>query len=289
MATLREIRKRITSVRSTQQITKAMKMVAAAKMRRAQDSILAIRPYAYTLRDLIADLTPYSIDMAGIPLMESRPVGNVLLVVVTADRGLCGAFNSNIIRRTLDRIAHYKDMNYALYTVGRKGYDFFRKRDYPIQNFKINFFNDITYMDALEISRNLISLYTARKFDHIEIVYNEFKSAIQQLIITEQFLPFIADAAAETKRSQIDFLYEPDKIAILNEIIPKDLNIQIWRILQESRSAEQAARMTAMENATSNAQEIVEDLTIFYNRSRQATITREISEIVGGAEALKEG
>lgn len=287
MATLREIRKRITSVRSTQHITKAMKMVAAAKMRRAQDNILAIRPYAYRLRNLIADLTADSIDISGIPLMESRPLSNVLLVVVTADRGLCGAFNSNIIRQSLSRITHYQGTNYSLLTVGRKGYDFFRKRDYPIEDFKINFFNDLSYLDAQDISRDLIGLYTAKKFDHIEIIYNEFKSAIQQLVITEQFLPFIAEGGNDQRKWRADFIYEPDKIGILNEVVPKNLSIQIWRILQESFSAEQAARMTAMENATSNAQEIVEDLTIFYNRSRQATITKEISEIVGGAEALK--
>lgn len=289
MATLREIRKRISSVRSTQQITKAMKMVAAVKMRKAQDSILAIRPYAYKLRDLIADLTAHSPEMSGIPLMEKRPIQRILLVIVTTDRGLCGAFNSNIIRKAVEQIATYGKQEYALYTIGRRSYDFFRKRNYPLQEKKINFFNQLSFNDALDISRTLVSLYTSRKFDRIEIIYNEFKSAIQQLVIVEQFLPFVPAADIVSEKSQIDFIYEPDKKLILNEVIPKDLNVQVWRILLESNSAEQAARMTAMENATSNAQEIVEKLTIFYNRSRQATITKEISEIVGGAEALLKG
>jgi len=288
MATLREIRQRIASIRSTQQITKAMKMVAAAKMRRAQESIVAIRPYAYKLRDLIGDLTALSSDVKGIPLMDKRPVERVLLVVVSADRGLCGAFNSNIIRTAIERIAEYENREYALYIVGRKAFEFFGKRDYPIQDKKINFFNNLIFDDALDISRNLVSLYTAGQFDRVEIIYNEFKSAIRQLVISEQFLPFVPDAEMESEKSQVDFIYEPDKISILNQVIPKNLNVQVWRILLESNAAEQGARMTAMENATENAQEIVEKLTIYYNRSRQAAITKEISEIVGGAEALKE-
>jgi F-type H+-transporting ATPase subunit gamma len=288
MATLREIRNRISSIHSTQQITKAMKMVAAAKMRKAQESILAIRPYAYKLRDLIADLSATVSEDGSVPLMEKRPVEKTLFVVIAADRGLCGAFNSNIFRSLLERLHKSQKEDYALFTVGRKSYDFFNKRNYPIEDHKINFFNWLDFSDAIEISRNLVSLYNSKKYDRIEIVYNEFKSAISQLVISEQFLPFMPDEESEQDRSQVDFLYEPDKITILNEVIPKNLNVQIWRMLLESNAAEQAARMTAMENATENAQEIVDKLTIFYNRSRQASITTEITEIVSGAEALKE-
>lgn len=288
MATLREIRTRISSIHSTQQITKAMKMVAAAKMRKAQESILAIRPYAYKLRDLIADLTATASENSSIPLMEKRPVQKTLFVVIAADRGLCGAFNSNIFRSLLERLRNYQNESYALYTIGRKSFDFFKKRNFPIEDHKINFFNWLEFNDAVEISRNLVSLYKSKKYDRIEIVYNEFKSAISQLVISEQFLPFTPDEEAEKDTSQVDFIYEPDKKAILNEVIPKNLNVQIWRMLLESNAAEQAARMTAMENATENAQEIVDKLTIFYNRSRQASITTEITEIVSGAEALKE-
>ena len=199
MATLREIRNRISSIHSTQQITKAMKMVAAAKMRKAQDNILAIRPYAYKLRDLIADLTATASENSGIPLMESRPVQKTLFVVIAADRGLCGAFNSNISRTLLDRLKSYQQEEYALYTVGRKSYDFFRKRNYTIENHKINFFNWLDFQDAIEISRNLVSLYKLKKYDRIEIVYNEFKSAISQLVISEQFLPFKPDEKSEQR------------------------------------------------------------------------------------------
>ncbi len=288
MATLREIRTRISSIHSTQQITKAMKMVAAAKMRKAQESILAIRPYAYKLRDLIADLTATTSENSGISLMESRPVKKTLFVVIAADRGLCGAFNSNIFRNLLERLNKYDKEEYTLYTVGRKSYDFFRKRNYLIENHKINFFNWLDFQDAVDISRNLVSLYKGKKYDRIEVVYNEFKSAISQLVISEQFLPFKPDEESQQAKSQVDYIYEPDKKAILNEVIPKNLNVQIWRMLLESNAAEQAARMTAMENATENAQEIVDKLTIFYNRSRQASITTEITEIVSGAEALKD-
>lgn len=288
MATLREIRTRISSIHSTQQITKAMKMVSAAKMRKAQESILAIRPYAYKLRDLISDLTATVPEDAGITLMEKRPVANSLFVVIAADRGLCGAFNSNIFRKAVDQFKNLNQNDYALYTVGRKSYEFFKKRKYPIEERKINFFNELKFDDAAEISRNLVSLFTSKKYDRIEVIYNEFKSAISQLVITEQFLPFSPDEDLEQSKSQMDFIYEPDKKSILNAVIPKNLNVQIWRMLLESNAAEQGARMTAMENATENAQDMVDKLTIFYNRSRQASITTEITEIVSGAEALKE-
>jgi len=289
MATLREIRKRISSIRSTQQITKAMKMVAAARLRKAQERITAIRPYAYDLKELIAHLIAVSPELRNVPLLARRPVEKVLLVVVTADRGLCGGFNSNILRAASRRVSEYGDKEVALFTVGRKSTEFFTRRNYEVVEKKLNFFNALSFEDALEISRNLVSAYTDRTYDRIEIIYNEFKSAIQQNVIIEQFLPFVPDEEMVSEKVQIDFLYEPDKMAIINEAIPKDLNVQAWRILLESNAAEQGARMTAMESATDNAQELIDKLTLFYNRARQAAITTEISEIVGGAEALKEG
>jgi len=288
MATLREIRKRISSVRSTQQITKAMKMVAAAKLRRAQENIVSIRPYALELKSLIARLSamPEAINLS--PLMAKRSVGKVLLVPVTGDRGLCGSFNSNIIRESVRRVGNYKDVPVEFYTVGRKSFEFFSKRDFLVLSNKINIFNHLSFDDALSISRDLVSVFESGEFDRIEIVYNEFKSAVQQNVIIEQFLPFVPDKASVESKSDIDFIYEPDNTSILNQVVPKDLNIQIWRILLESNAAEQGARMTAMENATENAEEMVGKLTMFYNRARQAAITTEISEIVGGAEALKD-
>ncbi|MBD3226231.1 MAG: ATP synthase F1 subunit gamma [Caldithrix sp.] len=288
MATLREIRTRISSIKNTQQITKAMKMVAAAKLRKAQENILAYRPYAYEIRDLLSHLTAVSEDLSDIQLMQQRPVERVLSVVVTADRGLCGAFNSNIIRKAAKRPDDFPDKEVALYPVGRKGFDFFKRRDVSLKSHKINFFNDLSFEDAIEISRNLVSWYKSGLFDRIEFIYNEFKSAVQQNIIVEQFLPFVPEPEIQQNEQLVDFLYEPDKLTIINELIPLNLNVQVWRILLESNAAEQGARMTAMESATDNAAELIDTLTIYYNRSRQAAITKEISEIVGGAEALKQ-
>lgn len=288
MATLREIRDRISSVTSTQQITKAMKMVAAAKLRRAQENILAFRPYSYKLRDLIGHLIAMSEDLQSIPLLEKRPVEKVLIVVVTSDRGLCGAFNGNIIRHAVQRVAEYSNREVSIHAVGRKAAEFFEKRDFNVHGQKINLFNHLHFDDAVDISGQLVSRYLDGSFDRIEIIYNEFKSAIQQNLTVEQFLPFVPDEEMMESSSQVDFIYEPDKAAILNHLIPKHLNVQVWRTLLESSAAEQGARMTAMESATDNAQEMIEKLTVFYNRSRQAAITTEITEIVSGSEAQKE-
>ncbi len=288
MANLREIRKRISSVKSTQQITKAMKMVAAAKLRRAQENILSFRPYAYELRNLIADLSAKVEDYSQVPLMARRPVNKVLLVVVTADRGLCGAFNSNIVRHAAERIQEYPEAEVQLFMVGRKGLEFFQHRPVTINGQKINFFNDLSFGDALDLSETILKIYREQNFDRVEFIYNEFKSAIRQDVVVEQFLPFVPDEELEKSSEQVDFIYEPDKLSILNAVIPKHLHVQVWRILLESNAAEQGARMTAMENATENAEEMIHDLTIYYNRTRQASITTEISEIVSGAEALKE-
>jgi len=255
MATLREIKQRISSVKSTQQITKAMKMVAAAKLRGAQESIMAIRPYAYSLRDLIAHLSNLETGN-DFPLMKKRNVEKVLIVVVAADKGLCGGFNGNVIRQALNRVAQYSGTEYALYTVGRKTSEFFGKRDYPIFKEKLNFFNHLKFEDALEISRDIISEYENANFDRIEIVYNEFKSAIQQNLLVENFLPFTHIEEENEKNREVDYIYEPDIKSIYESVLAKHLNIQIWRILLESNAAEQGARMTAMDSATENAEEI---------------------------------
>jgi F-type H+-transporting ATPase subunit gamma len=287
MATLRDIKRRIAGVRNTQQITKAMKMVAAAKLRKAQAAILNTRPYAARLAETIAHLVA-RIEESQIPLLQHRECKQVLIVVVTADRGLCGAFNSNLLRFAVSRINAYKHEAVTLYPVGKKGHDFFIKRAYPIHTYKIQFFNSIAFADAIEIVENLVPAYISGLFDKIEIVYNEFKSAMRQDITVEQMLPFIPDPEMVQTSSTMDYLYEPNQEQILNHIIPKHLGVQMWKILLESNAAEQGARMTAMDNATENANELIERLTFTYNRARQSAITREISEIVGGAEALKE-
>lgn len=287
MATLRDIRRRISSVKGTQQITKAMKMVAAAKLRRAQEKISKARPYAYELRNVIGHL-------AGIvnrdvhPLLNLRDVKNVGIVVVTSDRGLCGAFNMNIIRLAMDEIksAEADGMGVKLILVGRKCRDFFRRRDYEIVAEYFDFFNDLAFINAQEIAGNLIRLYTSGEIDKVSLVYNEFKSAVQQNLLVEQLLPLESKIEGDSSKT-FQYLYEPSADELLRVLLPNQINIQIWRVLLESSSAEHGARMTAMEVATDNAEEMISDLTLHYNRVRQASITKELLEIVGGAEALK--
>ena len=287
MSTLREIRTRIGSVKSTQQITKAMKMVAASKLRKAQEKIMATRPYASRLQEIVGHLMT-RIEPGQIPYFSDRPVEKILMVIVTADRGLCGAFNANLIRYAVDKIKSHEEKEVSLFLIGRKGYEFFSKRDYSVFQSKINFFNHLQFLDAQEIVQKIVSSFLDRQFDRVEILYNEFKSAVRQDIVLEQFLPFVPDEEMIQSASSIDYLYEPGKEQILNLIIPKQLNIQMWKVLLESNAAEQGARMTAMESATDNAEELIAQLTLHYNRARQSAITKEISEIVGGAEALKE-
>ncbi len=287
MATLREIKRRISSIKSTQQITRAMKMVAAAKLRRAQENIFAARPYAYKIDELIQHLVA-RIEEPTDPLLASREPERMMLVVVTADRGLCGSFNSNIIRKATQEAHRYRDRSVTIVCVGRKGYDFFRKRDYQLGREFIHLFNNLQYPHAQEIAQYLIEEFLAGRADRVLLVYNEFKSVIQQNLKVEQFLPLKREAfEAKDKRNRVDYIYEPSQEALLRALLPKHLNMQVWRVLLESYAAEQGARMAAMENATENAGELIHDLTLLYNKARQAAITKEISEIVGGAEALK--
>jgi F-type H+-transporting ATPase subunit gamma len=264
-----------------------MKMVASAKLRRAQEKILATRPYAYKLQEVVGHLVA-RVENVDHVIFADRPIEKILLVVVTADRGLCGAFNANIIRQALAQIDSSAGKEVSLYVVGKKGYEFFSKRSYNLFNHKINFFNQLNFNDALEIASTVIESFTQGEFDRIDLIYNEFKSAVRQDVTVEQYLPFEANEEIKESASKVDYLYEPEKIEILRSIIPKQLNVQLWKVLLESNAAEQGARMTAMESATDNAEELIGELTLHYNRARQAAITTEISEIVGGAEALKE-
>ncbi len=287
MATLRDIRRRINSVRSTQQITKAMKMVAAAKLRRAQDRLLNARPYAYRLGQLLAHVAAKE-DRSLHPLLAIREPKNICYVVVTADRGLCGSFNTNIIRRAKSEMdAQGSEKKVSLVAVGRKGFEHFSRRGYDIIEKYINFFDHLEFKYAVSISNLVQELYQAREFDRVYGVYNEFKSAAVQRVIVEQLLPIEPESPEIEKYQLIDYLYEPSSGKILDEVCPKNLNIQIWRILLESYAAEQGARMVAMGAATDNAEEMIYDLTLYYNKVRQATITKEIADIVGGAEALR--
>ncbi len=289
MATLREIRRRIAGVKNTQKITKAMKMIAAARLRRAQEAIVSTRPYARKLGELLRHLVT-KVDVSLNPLLIARETKTVLLIVVTADRGLCGSFNSNIIKAANQHIKVQTGTKVKLFTIGRKGSDFFGKRDFNVIAKHVGIFNRLDFGHARSIIQEIVGGYLKGDFDRVEIIYNEFKSVIQQRIITEQLLPIPPE---ETKLvgglrslARVDYIYEPSSAEIVNVLIPRHLNFQMWRILLESNAAEQGAQMTAMDNATENAKELISELTLKFNNARQASITKELLEIVSGAEAL---
>lgn len=283
-------------------------MVAAAKLRRAQDGIVSARPYARKIKELMQHLSGQVGDSAN-PFLVSRPVERVAFIIVTSDRGLCGAFNTNIIRAAVQHIkANYAEINEAgklmLICVGRKGYDYFIRRDYKIASKHIGLFAALDFGKARAIVDELMHGYLSAEFDRVEIVYNEFKSVIQQRIVVEQLIP-IPSENAKPQSSNLkpqtspqgalrtnlkpltDYIYEPSSVEIINALVPRHLNFQMWRVLLESNAAEQGARMTAMENATTNASELIRTLQLVYNKARQAAITKELLEIVSGAEALK--
>ena len=294
MASLRDIRKRIRSVKNTQQITKAMKMVAAAKLRKAQDAIIAARPYAQALEQMIADLAGRSEDLAH-PLLTARAVRNVDLVVLTSDRGLAGGFNSNIIRRVnrflLENARTYQRIR--LVTIGRKGYEYFRRRSVEILKDYPGLFAQVNFATASDVADEAARRFLEEETDAVFVVYNEFISAISQKVILTQVLPLQSLGHAPTegekrdRPSAVDFEYEPNRQAVLDRLVPQAIAIKIYRALLESLASEHGARMSAMDNATNNASEMIDRLTLHYNRTRQAAITKELMEIVSGAEALK--
>lgn len=287
MPNLRMLRRRISSVNKIQQVTNAMRMVAAARMRRSQENMLAARPYSRKLGALLQHVVSLAEENAH-PLLIARELKHVCLVVVTSDRGLCGSFNSNVIRRAVQRSKAHQEqgVDVSLVCVGRKGRDFFARRNYTILGEHLNVFDHLGFHHAQAIVRELLYVYTQLEVDRVEVVYNEFKSVLSQILVCAQFLPVIPETP-DKEKGFTDYLYEPTQKELLDELLPRNLNVQMFQMLLESNASEQAARMTAMENATKNAREIVDDLTLVRNKVRQAAITREISEIVGGAEALK--
>ena len=289
MATLRDIKSRIKGVKSTQQITKAMKMVAAAKLRRAQENVINARPYASKIWQSLSHLANEN-DLNANPFFVQREVKNVAYVIVTADRGLCGAFNSNIIKEAVRNIT--EDLNndtisVQLFCVGKKGFDFFLKRNYNLYDKNLGLFSSLKYSEALSISQKIISAYLDGTFNKVIIIYNEFKSIIQQKIVVEQFLPITLVTEHTDKKNQPNFIYELDQKSIFEYMLPKHLKAQTWRVLLESNASELGARMTAMDNASTNAKELIRTLQLKYNKERQAAITKELLEIVAGANALK--
>lgn len=289
MATLRDIKNRIKGVKSTQQITKAMKMVAAAKLRRAQVNVVNARPYARKIWESLSNLATET-DLNTNPFFIKREVKNVAVVVVTADRGLCGAFNSNIIKeaiKSIDEELNNNSIKVHLFCVGKKGFDFFSKRNYDVYDKKLGLFSALKYSESIDISQKIITAYIDGTFEKVIIIYNEFKSIIHQKIVVEQFLPITLVSEKSEKKIEPNYIYEPDQKSIFQYLLPKHLKAQIWRILLESNASELGARMTAMDNASTNAKELIRTLQLKYNRERQAAITKELLEIVAGANALK--
>ena len=285
MANLKEIRNRISSIGSTMQITSAMKMVSAAKLKKAQDAITAMRPYSSKLTELLQNLSATLDSDAGGAYSKQREVSKVLLVVVTSNRGLCGGFNSSVIKETTQNIAaNYQEVDVDLLTIGKKGNDILSK-SYPVIDARNDVFDNLTFDYVAEVAEKIMKLYSDGTYDKIEIIYNRFKNAATQIPQVEQFLP-IKPVEGDTNASA-DYIFEPSKEKIVLELIPKSLKTQLYKAVRDSFAAEHGARMTAMHKATDNATELRDELKLTYNKARQAAITNEILEIVGGAEALK--
>ena len=284
MANLKEIRNRISSIKSTMQITSAMKMVSAAKLKKAQDAITAMRPYSSKLTELLQNLSATLDADAGGDYSKQRKVSKVLLVVITSNRGLCGGFNSSIIKETVKNIdSNYKDIHVDLLPIGKKGSDILSKT-YPILETRNDLFDDLTFDNVAEVANKIMNLYVDGTYDKVEIIYNRFKNAATQIPQVEQFLPI--KPVEGDNNTNIDYIFEPSKVDIVLELIPKSLKTQLYKAVRDSFAAEHGARMTAMHKATDNAKELRDELLLTYNKARQAAITNEILEIVGGAEAL---
>jgi F-type H+-transporting ATPase subunit gamma len=284
MASTIDIRRRIRSTKNMQQLTKAMKMVSAAKLRRAQDRIFAARPYAAALREVLSSVATRVEDISHPLLQAHEAERNVLLVVITADRGLCGAFNSNILRAAMNAIRDRGWESISVLPIGRKAMDFFKRRPFPVRH-AAQLMQALSHEESHIIAEKLVEDFTSEKADAVYVIYNEYKSIISQVVRVERLLPI--DRAWDEQATAVDYLYEPGPVQILSELLPKHIEYQLYRTLLESAAAEQGARMTAMEAATKNASDMINHLTLTYNRIRQAAITKEIIEIVSGAAAAE--
>jgi F-type H+-transporting ATPase subunit gamma len=292
MANLKEIRSRITSVSSTRQITSAMKMVSAAKLKRAQDAIIQMKPYAEKLKELLQDLSTSADTVGDSPFSAEREVNNVLVVAITSNRGLAGAFNANIIKATNNLInTQLEGKNVTVMAIGKKADDFYKKTEYNIKGTtlpnKLNeLYDDLSFENVSTVSEAIMRSFTYKQFDKVLLVYNEFVNAAVQNVNIEQFLPIVPAEEGDTASQNTDYIFEPNKEMIVTELIPKSLKIQFYKAMLDSFAAEHGARMTAMHKATDNAGTLIHDLKLVYNKARQAAITNEILEIVGGAAAL---
>lgn len=288
MPNLKDIKRRIRSVKNTQQITKAMKLVSAAKLRRAQTAIQGARPYALKLRDVLNHISARC-NQDLHPLLDQREGNKIAVMVVTADKGLCGGFNGNIVRRSMKVIKENQGKDLSLILAGKKGKDYFRYRPYKVTHEFPDWTRNFNYAKAREIGEVLADLFVQQTADKIYMVYNEFKSVMQQDVVLEQLLPIVPERleADKEKDHVVDYIYEPDEESILGELLRKYMTVQVYRAFLESSASEHGARMTAMDSATRNAGEMISGLTLTYNKARQAYITKELIEIVNGAEALK--
>jgi len=298
MPSLQSVRRKIDSVKKTQKITKAMKMVAAAKLKRTQDRILAARPYALTMRDAIRNLSR-RVNRDAHPLLKKREGHRIEVVVVTSDRGLCGAFNANILRTAAAALKEFESAGATVQVIviGRKGRDFFRRRGWTVRREIVDVFDKLSFEHGMLLGNELQALenYAADRIDAVYVIYNEFKSAIRQRVVVERLLPLdwvveildVKEADRGTEQLPGGYLYEPSEDELLEQLLHRNFHVQAYRILLESSAAEQGARMTAMDGATRNAGELIKKLTVYYNKTRQTAITKELMDIVGGAEALK--
>jgi len=293
MANLKAIRIRISSVKSTRQITSAMKMVSAAKLRKAQDKIVRLRPYANKLYEILVALSR-SLSDSEIDNVYGRvsPPEKILIVVITSNRGLCGAFNANVIKEARRLVAEkyydqFKSGNLKLLTIGKKGFDYFRKQPVKMLPEQNSLLNDLTFDNVSKVTDQIMLSFISGEFDRVELIYNQFKNAAVQNLTCEMFLPVQTPGSGKEKSIPVDYIYEPTQEEIVKELIPKSLKIQFYKAILDSFVAEHGARMTAMHKATDNATEMIRDLTLQYNKTRQATITNQILEVVSGAEALR--
>ena len=295
MAGLKEVRLRIASVKTTLQITSAMKMMAAAKLRKAQTAIIKLRPYAMKLNEILGNLSSGIEDSSENLYAKQRPPEKILLVVIASNRGLCGSFNSNVIRTATTLMANEfaaqtRKNNVSLITIGKKATDYFRKRNYRVVDSRDDLFNDLTFEKVSVLAQQIMASFTAKEYDRIYIIYNQFKNAAVQKLVTEQYLPIVPSevtAAQPAKMVPANYIYEPDSETIIRELIPKTLRIKLFKAMLDSFASELGARMTAMQNASDSAQEMIKELQLTYNKARQASITKKLLEIVSGAEALK--
>ena len=284
MANLKEIRNRIASVSSTMQITSAMKMVSAAKLKKAQDAITAMRPYSDKLTELIQNLSGAIDGDTPNPYTQLRPVNKALLIVITSNRGLCGGFNSNIIKATNSYLSKHANASVDLITLGKKGNDSLSKNN-NINTNNNAIFDDLSFSNASEIAEAFMQAFAQKEYDRVDVVYNRFKNAATQVVTTETLLPISAETE-DSNSATADYIFEPTQEEIVNELLPKSVKMQLFKALRDSFASEHGARMTAMHKATDNATELRDQLKLKYNKARQAAITNEILEIVGGAEAL---